>query len=53
MAIRVGIPTGAPEVRALSQRPKKFRRMIPKTRATTPEAMRRISGIMKNTGEQA
>jgi hypothetical protein len=50
MAIRVGIPTGAPEVRARSQRPKKLRRTIPKTRATTPAAMRRNNGIMGKDG---
>jgi hypothetical protein len=41
IAISVGIPTGAPEVRARSQRPKKLIRTTANTNPTTPTAIRR------------
>jgi hypothetical protein len=48
IAMRVGIPTGAPEVKARSQRPKKLIKTTEKTRAKTPTATRRIMGMLKS-----
>jgi hypothetical protein len=45
IAISVGIPTGAPDVRARSQRPKKLIRTTANTNPTTPTAIRRNIGI--------
>jgi hypothetical protein len=45
MAINVGMPTGAPEVRARNQSPKKLMRTTAKTKPTTETAIRRIIGI--------
>jgi hypothetical protein len=45
MAIKVGIPTGAPEVKARSQSPKKLIKTTAKTKPTTPTAMRRKIGM--------
>jgi hypothetical protein len=45
IAIKVGIPTGAPEVRARNQSPKKLMRTTVKRSATTPTAIRRNKGI--------
>jgi hypothetical protein len=45
IAMSVGIPTGAPEVRARRQRPKKLIRTTANTKPTTPTAIRRNIGI--------
>jgi hypothetical protein len=45
IAMSVGIPTGAPEVRARSQRPKKLIRTTANTKPTTATAIRRNMGI--------